>query len=169
MAETAIITNRGLELIAQAAGSASAVQISRIALGDGGGANYAPDFEDTGLRGEFIRRDIDRRVQVEMRTWLVRAVFAADDLPDRKLREIGFFAADGTLIVVVAGVDFRARDLGGFDYIVEHALNFDRAAEGRIEIVAPDWEIFDHAVINLETQARLMDADFALNIRNASI
>lgn len=160
MADTALITDIGLNKIAAAAGGASAVAITHIALGDGGGAAYAPDFAQTVLQGEMIRRPIDQRVQIEPKTWLVRASFAADIVPIMQVREIGFFDADDDLIVIVAGATFQPRSLGGFDYILEQPLNFDRAAEGVILVEAPDWELFDHAVLNLETHAIIAAEQF---------
>ncbi|MGR3435275.1 MAG: phage tail-collar fiber domain-containing protein [Shimia sp.] len=153
MADTALITDVGLNKIATAAGGASAVAITHVALGDGNGAAYEPGFEQTTLQNEVIRGAIDQRVQIEPKTWLVRASFAADIVPTMQVREIGFFDGDGDLIVIVAGATFQPRSLGGFDYILEQPLNFDRAAEGVILVQAPDWELFDHAVLNIETHA----------------
>ncbi|SFQ14483.1 Phage tail-collar fibre protein [Roseivivax halotolerans] len=153
MPDTALITDIGLNKIAAAAGNAFAVEITHVALGNGGGAAYEPDFEQTALQNEVIRRAIDQRVRIEARTWLVRASFAADIVPVMQVREIGFFDGDGDLIVIVAGAGFQPRSLGGFDYILEQPLTFDRAAEGVVVINAPDWELFDHAVLNLETHA----------------
>lgn len=165
MADTALITDIGLNKIAAAAGNASAVAITHVALGDGGGAAYEPDFAQTTLQSEVIRRAIDQRVQIEPKTWLVRASFAADIVPVMQVREIGFFDGDGDLIVIVAGATFQPRSLGGFDYILEQPLNFDRAAEGVVIVDAPDWELLDHAVINLSTQAIQGLNQFDLRLR----
>jgi len=160
MADTALITDIGLNKIATAAGGASAVAITHVALGNGNGAAYQPTFSQTALKGEVIRRAIDQRVQINPKTWLIRASFAADIVPTMQVREIGFFDVSGSLIVVVAGATFQPRALGGFDYILEQPLNFDRAAEGVIIVTAPDWELFDHAVIDLETHAIIAAEQF---------
>lgn len=108
----------------------------------------------------MIRSAIDTRVQIEPRTWLVRAVFGEDVLPFFIEREIGFFDGDGDLIVVVAGAAFAPRSLGGFDYILEKSLVLDRAAEGAVIVTAPDWELFDHTVITLTNTAHIINEQF---------
>lgn len=154
MASQAIITDVGLAKITAASGNLNnAVKISHVALGDANGNAYDPAFTQTALVNERERRAIDWRVQTEPKTWLINVVFPADSTAAMFVREIGFFDEDGDLIAIVGGLAFQPRELGGYDYIVEQPLIFDRAAEGAVIVNAPDWELFDHAVLNLETHA----------------
>lgn len=150
----AIITDLGLAKLTLASGnSAKQVKITEVALGDASGAPYDPSFNQSALVNERIRREINSRARVAQKTWLINVIFPADETLPIFVREIGFFDEDGDLIAVVAGVDFTPRHLGGYDYIIEQPLIFDRAAEGAIVVDAPDWHVFDNAVLNLEKHA----------------
>ena len=153
-----IITNAGLAKIRTAAGSASQVAITHVAIGDGNGANYNPLFTQTALKREQHRVAIDTRAQIGTTSWWIRA-HIADDVPAYDVREIGFFDAAGTLIALWADVAAGPRQTGGFTYLIDHVLDFSRA-DGLVIVDAPDNELFDHAVQNIHTHAIIADEQF---------
>ena len=54
-----IITNAGLAKIRTAAGSASQVAITHVAIGDGNGANYNPLFTNEFFNSSAIKSTIE--------------------------------------------------------------------------------------------------------------
>jgi Phage tail-collar fibre protein len=148
-----IITDIGLQKIRTAAGDASAVAISHIALGDGLGAPYAPAHAQTALRRELIRKPIESRSALGNDSWRVRVSFAPDT-PAFMVREMGFFDATGSLIALWAGLDIDPRQTGVITYLVDHILSFSRVDAGLLIVEAPDDELFNFAVVTLEGQAR---------------
>jgi len=146
-----------------AAGSASEVAITHIALGDGNGATYAPAHAQTALIRERARVPVETRHFAGDRTWRVKAEFPPTTVAFA-VREMGFFDADGDLIAVWAGVDVDPRQTGVVTYLVEHVLDFSRVDDGLIIVDAPDDDLFDLAVItgigfaNLQTE-QLRQAD----------
>lgn len=160
MTDISLITDIGRAKLNAAAGDSSAVEITHAALGTGeGGAFYDPAYDQTALGVERLRQAVSERVELGGGSWLIRAVFAAETIPTMNVREIGFFDADGDLIVIVAGKDFQQRRLGGFDYILEQTINFNRDAETVI-VDAPDWHLFDHAVLDLQKHAIIATEQF---------
>jgi hypothetical protein len=149
---TTILTDIAEAKITQAAGSGSQVAITHVALGDGNGASYAGDFGQTSLRRERVRVPIERRHIVSPSAWRVKAEFGADTFAF-DVREAGFFDADGDLIALCTFPAAEVRRTGAIVYLIDHVLNFSRVAEGLIIVDAPDDELFDHVVTNLETQA----------------
>jgi len=149
---TTILTDIAEAKITQAAGSGSQVAITHVALGDGNGATYAGDFGQTSLRRERVRVPIERRHIVSPSAWRVKAEFGADTFAF-DVREAGFFDADGDLIALCTFPAAEVRRTGAIVYLIDHVLNFSRVAEGLIIVDAPDDELFDHVVTNLETQA----------------
>lgn len=150
---TTIITDLGERLIALAAGSSSAVEITHVALGDGLGAAYAPDPAQTGLRRELARRAIDSRVQIEPRSWRTKAVFPAGTTPVIAVREVGFFDDQNRLICLWAGSDVVARQTGTVEYLLDHVLDLRRVADGLVIVAAPDDELFNFALSSLADRA----------------
>ena len=149
---TTILTDIAEAKITQAAGSGSQVAITHVALGDGNGASYNGDFDQTSLRGERVRVPIERRHIVSPSAWRVKAEFGADTVAF-DVREAGFFDADGDLIALCTFPVTEVRRTGAIVYLIDHVLNFSRVAEGLIIVDAPDDDLFDHVVTNLETQA----------------
>lgn len=158
-----LLTDIAEAKITAAAGSATAVAITHIALGDGNGGNYAPSYAQTALRREKARRAILTRHLVDTNAWRVKAEFDPDT-PEFAVREIGFFDADGDLIAVWAGNDVVPRHTGALTYLVDHVLAFTRVANGLVIVNAPDDALFDLAVTtgtaiaNLQTE-QLRQAD----------
>ena len=149
---TTILTDIAEAKITQAAGSRSQVAITHVALGDGNGASYNGDFDQTSLRRERVRVPIERRHIVSPSAWRVKAEFGADTVAF-DVREAGFFAADGDLIALCTFPSAEVRRTGAIVYLIDHVLNFSRVSEGLIIVDAPNDDLFDHVVTNLETQA----------------
>lgn len=154
-----LLTDIAEAKITLAAGSGSAVAVTHIALGDGGGANYDPNFDQATLVNERARIPIERRTQIDDRTWRVKGEFPPETAAF-DVREMGFFDADNALIAVWAGADVDARRTGVISYLVDHVLIFSRVAEGAVIVDAPDDDLFDHVIIDLEMQATLADQLF---------
>lgn len=141
-----IITNLGRERIATAAGSGAAVEITKVALGDGNGSVYTPDGGEIALRGEQTRVEIDTRYQLANKEWRVSATFPPST-PTFTVREAGFFNAAGDLIFLTAFESGEAHQAGGYEYLLDHVLSFEATADGVVIVEAPDDVIFGHAVV----------------------
>lgn len=154
-----VLTDRAEAKITLAAGSDGHVAITHIALGDGLGANYAPAFDATALKREKVRLPIEKRHLIDTKSWRVVTEFGPET-EAFAVREIGFFDEDGDLIALWAGLDVQARQTGVISYLVDHVLNFSRVEAGLVIIAAPDDDLFDHAVLNLETHAIIAREQF---------
>jgi Phage tail-collar fibre protein len=150
---TTILTDVAVQKIRTAAGDASAVAITHIALGDGLGAPYAPLHSAVGLRRELVRKPIEQRSALGNDAWRVRVAFGPETLPFM-VREMGFFDGAGSLIALWAGLDIDPRQTGAITYLVDHILSFSRVEAGLLIVEAPDDELFDFAVVTLGHQAR---------------
>lgn len=151
---TTILTDIAEAKITAAAGTASQVAITHVALGDGNGANYAPNFAQTALRRELASQPIQSRHIVDPNAWRVRAEFGPET-PEFAVREMGFFDADGDLIAVWAGNDVVPRQTGAISFLVEHILSFSRVADGLVIVNAPDDAIFDLSLFTAVALANL--------------
>lgn len=151
-----VLTDAAEVKIAIAAGNGPPVAISHIALGDANGANYAPQYEATTLVNERTRMAIESRSRVEQKAWRVKAEFPPDT-DEITVREIGFFDADNTLIALWAGLDVTPRQTGVISYLVDHVLDFSRVADGLMIVDAPDDDLFDHMVLDLEAHSIVAD------------
>lgn len=158
-----ILTDLAEAKITQAAGSNTQVAITHIALGDANGANYDPQYGQTALQREKVRKPIATRHLADANTWRVKAEFGPET-EAFAVREVGFFDADGDLIAIWAGNDVVPRQTGAITYLVDHVLNFSRVAEGLVIVNAPDDTIFDlsvttaHALANIQLE-QLRQAD----------
>jgi hypothetical protein len=148
-----LITDTGERLLALAAGTGSAVEITHVALGDGNGAAYDPAFDQTALRRELARRPIDTRAQVDARAWRITCGFPAGTTPAIAVREVGFFDSLNRLICVWAGADVTPRQTGVVDYLVDHVLDLRAVADGLVIVAAPDDELFLFALSSLADRA----------------
>lgn len=160
---TDLITDVGEVKLNLALGTGVAVQITEIALGDGNGANYDPSAAQTELKRERARRPIDKQHMVGTNAWRVTAEFDSDTDVFR-VREIGFFDAEGDMIAIWAGLNVSSRQTGAIDYVLEHILNLSRVKEGLVIVNAPDDDVFDlavatgNAITNLQLQ-QMLQAD----------
>lgn len=154
-----LLTDVAEAKITAAAGSGTSVAITHIALGDGNGANYAPNFAQTALQREKARQEIQTRHVVGSNAWRVKAEFDPDT-PAFAVREMGFFDADGDLIAVWAGNDVVARQTGAITYLVDHVLSFTRVADGLVIVQAPDDVVFELGTSTLASLASLHAEQF---------
>jgi len=141
-------------VIATAAGSGSAVEITQVALGDGGGALYTPDGSETALAGEQARVDIDTRYQLATKDWRTHAVFPAST-PSFTVREAGAFNGAGELIFLTAFEAGEEHQAGGYEYLLDYVLSFETTADGVVVVTAPDDVIFGQAVVTGAAIAQL--------------
>lgn len=143
---TTILTDLAVAKINLAAGMDLAVEITHVAIGDGNGDTYNPGYNQTGLRNERARKQIDRRHVAGDNAWRVKAEFGPET-PEINVREIGFFDWQGDLIALWAGTDVQPRKTGYVTYLIDHVLTFEREVQDGVLIVnAPDDVTFDLAV-----------------------
>lgn len=97
----AILTNQGAAALANATALGTRVDLTHIAVGDGGGVLLTPDPAQTALKGE------KRRAAINMLTidpGNDSQIIAEQIIPENEggwwIREIGLLSADGTLIAV---------------------------------------------------------------------
>lgn len=97
----AILTNQGAAALANATALGTRVDLTHIAVGDGGGVLPTPDAAQTALKGE------KRRAAINLLTidpGNDSQIIAEQIIPENEggwwIREIGLFSADGTLIAV---------------------------------------------------------------------
>lgn len=96
-----IVTDYGANAIAKAAQSGQKVDISHVAVGDGGGGNYRPEVDQTELRNELWRGPIKRYEINEFDpTQLVVIAVIPAEIGTFYIREVGIFDSTGGLIAV---------------------------------------------------------------------
>lgn len=155
-----LITDVGEALLNDALGTSAALAITHVAIGDGAGFAYDPEFAQTSLRRELDRRPIDTRSEIGTNQWRTVTNFPAGGQAIT-VREVGFFDAAGRLIAIWGGSDVAPRYTGAVDFVLEQMVVFDRVSSGLITIMAPDDELFEHALVELagsadETTRRLL-------------
>lgn len=156
---TSILTDIGEAKITASAGSNTQVAITHVALGDGNGANYAPNHAQAALQRERARKAIDTRHIVDDNAWRVTVEFGPET-EAFAVREMGFFDADGDLIALWAGNDVVARQTGVISYVVDHVLSFNRVDDGLVVVNAPDDLLFDLAVSTAQSLVTLQLEQF---------
>lgn len=97
----AIVTNLGAAKIANAAALGTKLNITQMAVGDGGGSLPTPNASQTGLVNE-VRRAAINSLSVDAAN--ASQIIAEQVIPETEggfwIREMGLFDADGTLIAV---------------------------------------------------------------------
>lgn len=93
-----MLTDRGLELVAQAITTATKIGIEQFAVGDGDGAYYAPTGTETALRREKFRGNV-QRLEVTGSRILIEAVIPTTST-GYTVREIGVFTATGEMVAI---------------------------------------------------------------------
>lgn len=97
----ALLTNQGAALLANAAALGTKVNITSMAVGDGGGTLPVPDPAQTKLIGEKRRAQLN---SLSIDTANSSQIIAEQIIPEGEggfwIREIGLFDADGVLLAV---------------------------------------------------------------------
>ncbi len=97
----ALLTNPGAAKLANAAALGTKMQITQMAVGDGGGVLPTPNASQTALIGEQRRAPLN---QLSIDAANSSQIIAEQIIPETDggfwIREIGLFDADGTLIAV---------------------------------------------------------------------
>lgn len=111
-----IVTALGSALLAAAQASGIPVQLTEVALGDGGGAPITPEESMTALVGEVHRVPINSLIQDESdpsRLWAV--VVLPPDVGGWWIREAGIMDADDNLVTVASIPEtYKPQLLDGF-------------------------------------------------------
>ena len=100
-----VITNAGRELVAQATQAGEKVNITHMAVGDGGGVPVTPNEEQTQLVNECWRGLVSTYKQEG--TSLIIDTYIPPDEESFTVREMGVFTADGTLFAVCNTPEMR--------------------------------------------------------------
>jgi hypothetical protein len=96
-----ILTNTGRSKLAAAQAAGTAVQLSHMALGDGGGSYHTPDPTQTALVNERYRNALNSvAVDPQNEFWLVCELVVPSATGGFYIREVGVFDVDGDLIAV---------------------------------------------------------------------
>ncbi|MDD9340852.1 MAG: phage tail protein, partial [Providencia heimbachae] len=98
-----ILTNYGKTALAQALAAQQPLKIPHMAVGDGDGEYYEPVEEQTNLRNERWRGDLnDLRTDEEIQGQVIAEAIIPHDIEggDWTAREIGLFDAKGGLVAV---------------------------------------------------------------------
>lgn len=93
-----ILTDAGLAAVAAAAKAGEQVQITHLAMGDGGGTEYAPDSAQTSLKNERWRGAVASYTRDENRFTVTAHMPAETEA--FVVRELALFLSDGTCFAV---------------------------------------------------------------------
>lgn len=96
-----ILTRIGLAKLANAQFSGKKVNLTEIAVGDGGGSYYNPTQDDTQLKNEVWRGTIGSvEIDQENPNWIVIESYIPSTSGGFTVREVGIFDADGDMIAI---------------------------------------------------------------------
>ncbi|MFV2029821.1 phage tail protein, partial [Neisseria sp. S1] len=96
-----IITTIGARKITNAAALGTQVNLTEMAVGDGGGRPITPVETDTALRREVYRGGINRlEVDVNNSNQIIAELVIAEDVGDFTIREVGVFDQAGNLFAI---------------------------------------------------------------------
>lgn len=96
-----ILTAVGLAKIANAQVSGNKVNLTQIAVGDGGGTYYNPTQNDTHLKNEVWRGNIGSvEIDPENPNWIVIESYIPSTVGGFTVREVGIFDAEGDMIAI---------------------------------------------------------------------
>jgi len=97
----ALLTTAGAAKIAAATAGGTQVNITRMAVGDGGGKLPTPDPKQTKLVNEVYRANLNRlSIDAKNSHYLVAELVIQPDVGGFWMREMGLYDADGVLIAV---------------------------------------------------------------------
>ncbi|MEI8631420.1 phage tail protein [Vibrio sp. PP-XX7] len=96
-----ILTRIGEAKLASAMASGSAVQLEKLAVGDGGGTLPTPSQTQTALVNE-VRRELLNSVEADSQNpdWIICEQIIPENVGGWTIREVGLYDADGDLIAV---------------------------------------------------------------------
>lgn len=96
-----LLTVAGLTYEANRKAAGLPIKLTQMSVGDGNGAVYNPDANQTALRREVWRGPINALLQdAQNPTWLVGEVSLPDDVGGWYVREVGFWTDTGVLYAV---------------------------------------------------------------------
>lgn len=130
-----IKTDKGLELDA-AASTGSKLTLTTMAIGDGGGDTYTPTSDQTALKGEKVRVNLNSLNQDDSdpKQWSAQGIFPADK-GGFTAREAGLFTDDGTLYAVASiPPTYRPTPDEGATGSLDLSLSFAVSAASSVEV-----------------------------------
>lgn len=96
-----IVTSAGTARIAKATALGTVVGLTHMAVGDGGGKAVTPSADMVSLRREVYRANVNLlQIDENNRNQIIAELLIPEEEGDFTIREVGLFAADGTLIAV---------------------------------------------------------------------
>lgn len=96
-----IVTSAGTARIAKATALGTVVGLTHMAVGDGGGKAVTPSADMVSLKREVYRANVNLlQIDENNRNQIIAELLIPEEEGDFTIREVGLFAADGTLIAV---------------------------------------------------------------------
>lgn len=96
-----IVTSAGTARIAKATALGTVVGLTHMAVGDGGGKAIIPSADMVSLKREVYRANVNLlQIDENNRNQIIAELLIPEEEGDFTIREVGLFAADGTLIAV---------------------------------------------------------------------
>lgn len=96
-----IVTSAGTARIAKATALGTVVGLTHMAVGDGGGKAVTPSANMVSLKREVYRANVNLlQIDENNRNQIIAELLIPEEEGDFTIREVGLFAADGTLIAV---------------------------------------------------------------------
>lgn len=130
-----IITKNGIVLITDCILNGKKLSITTAAAGDGGGAYYLPDAEQTTLRNECWRGEIAGfALNKNVPNMLDIKVIIDDEAGEFTIREMGLFTADGIMIAVCNTPDTEKISNSGISGKITMVMHIVVADTSAVEI-----------------------------------
>lgn len=96
-----IVTSAGTARIAKATALGTVVGLTHMVVGDGGGKAVTPSTDMVSLKREVYRANVNLlQIDENNRNQIIAELLIPEEEGDFTIREVGLFAADGTLIAV---------------------------------------------------------------------
>ncbi|ECY3515094.1 phage tail protein [Salmonella enterica subsp. enterica serovar Sekondi] len=96
-----LLTDRGMAKIASALADKKQIHLQKMAVGDGGGQYYEPTANQTNLRHEVWRGEMNTlTVAPNNPNWLIAELVLPEDVGGWYVREVGVFDDEGELIAI---------------------------------------------------------------------
>ncbi|QDQ28309.1 hypothetical protein FNU76_19220 [Chitinimonas arctica] len=131
-------TEAGLARIAQALAKQQTIELTQMAVGDGGGVPVVPDAKQTRLVRETWRGPISLvAIDAQNAGWITANIVIPIDVGGFTIREIGLFDSTGTLIAVANCADRYKPVLSqgmGVDTVMEMVVALGNASVVNLSI-----------------------------------